>query len=274
MLTDPRPLAALSADPSGTALGLSLPPGEFVSAASDGPWPQPLFWSAGREAGADDLARLLPGCTSAGLRPVLLDRGGLGERLWDGDLDPGLASEPGDDGPAVLADHWQTAVEDADDAEDLLEVIEPFDASWPGPAPAAVAERDPDAAAAEVAAALHAHDLLDDPRVALVPVERSADVPAALGWTGPVNHENDVALLSSVLRSWEERFGARVVALTFDRMHLSVAAPARTMDQALAVAAEHFAFCPDNITQGWHETLREYAAQAVLDATHWDFWWD
>lgn len=183
-------------------------------------------------------------------------------------------SEPDDDGPDVLADYWQSAVEDADDAEDLLEVVEPFREPWPGPAQAVTAERDPDAVAAEITAALVAHDLFDDPRVALVPVERSADVPTAIGWTGAANHESDVASVSTVLRSWEDRFGARVVALAFDRLRLSVAAPPRTGEHALAVAAEHFAFCPDNVLQGRHETLREYAAQAVLGATHWDFWWD
>ncbi|MEH0631693.1 DUF4253 domain-containing protein [Streptomyces stelliscabiei] len=73
---------------------------------------------------------------------------------------------------------------------------------------------------------------------------RSADIPAAIGWTGPVNHENDVARLCAVLRSWEDRFGIRVVALTFDQLVLSVAAPPTTEAEAEAVAAEHFAFCP------------------------------
>ncbi|WP_329186028.1 DUF4253 domain-containing protein [Streptomyces sp. NBC_01428] len=43
--------------------------------------------------------------------------------------------------------------------------------------------------------------------------------------------------------------------------------------KAEAVTAEHYAFCPDNI-QGHHETLRTYAAKAVLDRHVWHFWWD
>ncbi|MEU1230726.1 DUF4253 domain-containing protein [Streptomyces sp. NPDC005828] len=72
----------------------------------------------------------------------------------------------------------------------------------------------------------------------------------------------------------EDRFGARVVALTFDQLVVSVAAPPRTPEEAEAVAAEHFAFCPDNITQGHHESLREYAREALLDVPVWSFWWD
>jgi hypothetical protein len=89
-----------------------------------------------------------------------------------------------------------------------------------------------------------------------------------------MNHENDVARLCAVLRSWEDRFGIRVVALTFDQLVLSVAAPPTTLAEAEAVAAEHFAFCPDNITQGHHTTLKAYAEQEVLDEEVWSFWWD
>ncbi|WJY41156.1 DUF4253 domain-containing protein [Streptomyces sp. P9-2B-2] len=50
--------------------------------------------------------------------------------------------------------------------------------------------------------------------------------------------------------------------------------PAPHLVKAKAVAAEHYAFCPDNIVQGHHETLRTYAAKAVLDRHVWHFWWD
>ncbi|MFE9123283.1 DUF4253 domain-containing protein [Streptomyces sp. NPDC007172] len=44
--------------------------------------------------------------------------------------------------------------------------------------------------------------------------------------------------------------------------------------KAEAIAAEHYAFCPDKIVQGHHETLRTYGAKAVLDRHVWHFWWD
>ncbi len=94
-----------------------------------------------------------------------------------------------------------------------------------------------------------------------------------MGWCGPTNHENDTALVSTVLRSWEDRFGARVVALGFDELHVSVAAPPRTTVEALPVAAEHFAFSPDNVWQG-SGSIRAYADEAVTGSNHWGFWWD
>jgi len=87
-----------------------------------------------------------------------------------------------------------------------------------------------------------------------------------------VNYYDDVGELAAVVRSWEERFGARVVSIGFDTLHLSVAAPPRDLDQALHIAAEHFAFCPDNVWQG-PEYLRTYAA-GLVDLNAWNFWWD
>jgi hypothetical protein len=46
------------------------------------------------------------------------------------------------------------------------------------------------------------------------------------------------------------------------------------MSQALPVAAEHLALCPDNIWPGRKdETLATYAERLIDDAI-WVFWWD
>jgi hypothetical protein len=113
---------------------------------------------------------------------------------------------------------------------------------------------------------------LTAPRLALSPNRRSADAPADIGWSGAVNHENDTARHSAVLRSWEERFGARLVAVGTATLHLSVAAPPVDPEHALHVAAEHFAFCPDNVWQG-AGSLTRYA-DTLVDRTSWSFWRD
>lgn len=282
MATLPNPLPKLAADPSGRALGLELPPGSLIDATDEGPWHEPLLWHAGRTASSGNWMRLgVPGAR-VGLLPVLVDVGGEAGGPQEWLLTPGGMSYPGDhDAEEVLAELWDEYVADAseddeDDAlDDLDEMLAPHGPDWPGLADAPRLEADPDSRAAEVA-----DRLLDDgswfkePRLALVPARRSADLPAAIGWTGPVNYENDTAVLCSVLRTWEDRFGIRVVALTHDRLVLSVAAPPTTQAEAEAVAAEHFAFCPDNITQGYRETLREYAEHEVLGQRVWSFWWD
>jgi hypothetical protein len=84
-------------------------------------------------------------------------------------------------------------------------------------------------------------------RLAQVPAMDGAEAPVAIGWTGPLNHDNDTARFAAVVRDWQIRFGATVIGLGFDTLYVSVAAPPVTLDQALRVAAEHFAFCPDEI---------------------------
>ncbi|MET7441740.1 DUF4253 domain-containing protein [Streptomyces sp. NPDC004082] len=294
MATLPNPLPKLMDDPSGGALGLALPPGTLVDATVDGPWHEPLLWCADGPAAPGDWLRLSLARRTAGLHPVLIASGekdGDGPADWD--LGPGRTSYAGDhDAEDVLADAWEEYAADelAEGAdhpgragvEEVFgppatydERVAPFGPLWPGLAPAAPLDADPDARAAEVADSLtDGGSWLGEPRLALVPARRSADLPAAVGWSGAVNHEDDVARLSSVLRSWEDRFGIRVVALAFDQLVLSVAAPPATPAAAEAVAAEHLAFCPDNITQGSHETLRAYARHEVLGKRVWSFWWD
>ncbi len=92
------------------------------------------------------------------------------------------------------------------------------------------------------------------------------------GWSGPANHAT-TAEIACVVRDWEDRFGVRVVRVGFDVLELSVAAPPRTLEQALRVAAEHSAFCPDNVWQSEAPSLREYAEELV-GADTWSFWWD
>jgi hypothetical protein len=254
----PNPLPRLAADPTGSVLGLGLPPGKLIDTTDDGPWHEPLLWYADGPAAPDAWTSLLPG-RAAGLHPVLIDtdHGLGGPESWE--LSPEETSYPGEHDPEeVLAELW----------------AEYHDDDWPGLAPAREAVRDPDALAAEVAARLIADGTVKGPRAALVHARRSADIPAAIGWAGPLNHENDVARLCAVLRSWEDRFGIRVVALGFSTLTVSVAAPPRTPGEAGALAAEHYAFCPDTLDQGDHTTFPEYAEHVLLDRDVWHFWWD
>ncbi len=230
-----------------------------------------------------------PQLADAGLQAVLLqDRPGL-ERWWqEREFAPERMSDPDDHHvEPVLREFWSRVVPDPEEGEEGEEIIAPFGRDWPGLAVAGQSAgpdavdpdtSDPDAPDPEVAACELADELIERgwlpaPRLALVPSHRGADVPTALGWGGPANYENDTALISVVLRSWEDRFGARLVALGFDELHLSVALPPPTTALALPVAAEHFALSPDNIWQG-SGSIRSYAEEAVTGSGHWSFWWD
>ncbi len=106
----------------------------------------------------------------------------------------------------------------------------------------------------------------------LAPASRPADAVAVLGWRGTCNRHDDVTGLSAVLRSWEDRFGAVLVKIDFMTLWLSVAAPPLTAQECRAVAAEHFAFCPD-VDSGDPRPLRHYAA-TLAGRSWWRFWWD
>ncbi|MFB8247919.1 DUF4253 domain-containing protein [Streptomyces sp. NPDC055952] len=261
MATLPNPLPKLAADPGGRALGLHLPSGSLVDATDEGPWHEPLLWCAHERARPGDRQALEP-ARRVGLLPVVLEVGGGHGGPQDWQLRPGAVSYPGDhDAEEVLAEYWQERAAEG--------------GPWPGPARPLVRQEDPDAVAARAPdALLRDGGLLKEPRLALVPARRSADIPAVIGWTGPANHEGDTARLSAVLRSWEDRFGVRVTALGFDHLLVSVAAPPATPADAEALAAEHVAFCPDHLEQGPDRRLRSYAANQVLNRPVWQFWWD
>ena len=109
-------------------------------------------------------------------------------------------------------------------------------------------------------------------RIGLAVASRPADVLAGFGWQGAANYHRTAAPLTVVLRSWEDRFGAAVMHVGFDTIDLLVERPALSRQAALAVAAEHFAFCMDNIYQG-AGSISAYARQ-FTGAVRWSFWWD
>jgi hypothetical protein len=106
-------------------------------------------------------------------------------------------------------------------------------------------------------------------RLGLLPIDRSADVPVATQWWP--SEELDAGAATAVLRSWEERFGTRVVQLGFDSLELSVAGPPGTLAEAERVAAEHFAFCVENV--GREKGALSLYAEELIGARHWSFWW-
>lgn len=55
-------------------------------------------------------------------------------------------------------------------------------------------------------------------------------------------------------------------------MTLAVGRPARDLAAATAIAAEHYAFCPDRVDQGVG-TIRAYAS-LLANESIWPFWWD
>ncbi|MEV4556353.1 DUF4253 domain-containing protein [Kitasatospora sp. NPDC049285] len=265
------------------AVAALLPPGRLVH-PEDERDAAPVLWMSDGPAPAGLWERLHEAHPDSGLWPLLLcplQRREDEFRPWDsGELNPKWASEVDlYDPAALLRSGWEGVSTlggdpdeqpDPEESAELAETISPFTDGWPGPAAAPARVADPDLTARALAARL----LAGAPwlRIGLVPAATGAEALTALGWTGPINHESDVAKISAVLLDWERRFGTRLVQVGFADLELSVAAPPADPDHALHVAAEHLAFCPDNIHQG-AGSLEEYAPE-LIDGDHWTFWWD
>jgi hypothetical protein len=185
----------------------------------------------------------------------------------------------------ILSEQWETYVKDVDyEPEDVAEEVAPFGMEWPG---LAAAPSDPWVDADELALKVLAEVAEGQRRqneeskygkeqFALHRPYRSAEVLALFEERSLTpSFPYDAADLCTVLTSWEERFGTRLVGLAHDRVIVSVAASVRTIGEAERIAAEHFAFSPDTIVQAHDdETLSVYATNRVLDSEVWSFWWD
>jgi hypothetical protein len=166
----------------------------------------------------------------------------------------------------------------------------PFGDRFPGLAPAE-SEHLPTAELQQAVSALPPAHL------GLVSARRPADVPATVGWSvfgvdfcdwdeppdSPAQLEGSLAGARSlqigvVLRSWETRFGARLLRIGGDAiLQVLVERPPRTPELARQVAAEQYAFA-DEVRQGAGfesvgDTVASIAA-SLIGAPVWQFWWD
>jgi hypothetical protein len=117
-------------------------------------------------------------------------------------------------------------------------------------------------------------------RIGLVSCRRPADAVATIGWMGAID-VTGAAEVSAVLRSWEDRFGAVVVGLSFATITLLVSRPPASDDDALRVAAEVAAFCKDALWQPdeqWpyvpREATLEAMSRSLVREPMWRLWFD
>jgi len=75
-----------------------------------------------------------------------------------------------------------------------------------------------------------------------------------------------------LFKYWSEQYDATVACIAGDIIEMTVARPASTRDEALALARQQFIYCSDIVHQGVGSV--EALAATLLRATVWYFWWD
>jgi hypothetical protein len=167
----------------------------------------------------------------------------------------------------VLASLWETTLPGPEDEgeEYAARVRAPFAEQFPGLAPA----QDGRLSVARI------HEFLTPlppARLGLVAAGRPADVLALVGWSATDQFQDNLPV-AAVLRSWEARFGARLLQIgPRAQLRLLVERPPDGLAAARRIAAEHLAFCDECGGKG----LRDVAAisDELVGSPVWSFWWD
>jgi hypothetical protein len=231
----------------------------------------PVAWVSDRAVGSGLIwSEVGEQSAESGLQPFLLCvMDGGSARPWDTGEQVG---EPEDieavdsmDPARVLEGWWPGPSEEELAAdEELREMFGPFGERFPGLAPAVEEELDPELMRRAV------FQYTRDARIGLAPAARPADILPRIGWAGACNNRT-ASELAVVLRSWEDRFGARLLEVGYADIRLLVSRPPQTLEAAQRITAEHMAFS-DEAHKG--PTWIPGIARAIVNNPFWDFWWD
>ena len=216
--------------------------------------------------------------SGTGLWPLLLLSlaADYDHRPWhSGELDPvPLARVDALETTTVLAEGWADSLVPMGE-NPYVEHLRPFGADFPGLATSPRRETTPRAVPVDALRPWAPW------RLGLVPCRRPADAVALIGWRGAINRRSPEQV-SAVLRSWEDRFGMVVVALGFATLTLLVPHPPADEAEALPLAAELAALCPDVLSQDGPWDGFGYRsggtvaglARLLVNRSVWTLWWD
>ena len=107
--------------------------------------------------------------------------------------------------------------------------------------------------------------------IGVAPTDDWTTIPAYLrygGWNACPKAEFHVA----ALRLWRDRYGAELIGLNADTINLRVATNPKTREEAIALARDQYAYCPDIVDQGV-SSISALAADLMAN-DWWYFWWD
>lgn len=107
--------------------------------------------------------------------------------------------------------------------------------------------------------------------IAILPTEAPWEAPAYLRFGGR-NANPAPEYHVAALRAWHERYGVEPVVMTLDVLELWAPRRPTGVDEAIALATEHFLYCEDIVYQGLGD-IGTLAADRMR-APYWYFWWD
>jgi uncharacterized protein DUF4253 len=250
---------------------VTLPAGKRIRAGYEAAIPVAWVTRQAVPAAGRVWAALSAAHQETGLVPFLLGTlPGDPTRPWDQEeflypADPAQLDHM--DAAEVLAERWDGEMpsdeEDEEEDSPWTAMRAPFSKQFPGLAPPGDTPL--------------SHEQLDETlgslpaaRIGLVPATRPADVLPLIGWTP--SDQSDALPVATVVRSWEDRYGARLLQVGFAQISLLIDRPPRSIGHAQRIAAEHFAFCDECAGRGLSDIPRITAS--LMETPIWTFWWD
>ena len=149
------------------------------------------------------------------------------------------------------------------DASDLPELMREISGDWPSEADAL------DGPLAVVNPVTN--QPLPQTYIGVFPTDDETEIPALLRW-GAWNDCPAPEVHVAHLRGWRDAYGAKLVSITRDTIELKVDRRPASREEALELARQHFAYCPDIVLQGT-QTIEALAA-SLMQSDWWFFWWD
>jgi hypothetical protein len=218
-----------------------------------------------------------PGRVWSALSDAHLETGLVPVVLTDGEKDDdfffrhpcGVAELDHLDAADMLQKLWEHGVSGDWDSDKMAATLAPFSSQFPGLAP-------PEDSRLSMAQRQQILDSLPPAPIGLVPAGRPADVLPTVGWITFGELEEpmpaNAVWIAAVLRSWEARFGARLLNVGPGAgIRLLAERPPRSAEAAERLAAEHFAFCDESAGRGLHDIPG--IAASLVDAPVWTCGW-
>ena len=107
--------------------------------------------------------------------------------------------------------------------------------------------------------------------VILAPTRKSWEVPAFLrfgGWNECPSPEEQVC----ILKYWNNKYGAEVLAITYDTLECLISHPPQTREQALELSKEQYIYSGIETIENLSDIVSQ--AAGIVNNTTWYFWWD